>query len=106
MAQDRFVLTRAGYDKLKEEMDELQGRLKGEIDNYGDVHYSAFDPSPEEAAFVETKTTKEDTEQRIDHLKFVLDRAEVIEEDPDTTRVDPGERVTVWDLEAEEERQF
>lgn len=69
------------------------------------MNYST-DPSKEEAAYVDTKTDKEDTERRIDHLKLVLQQAQVMDEDPDLTTVDPGDRVTVWDFADGRMRQF
>jgi transcription elongation factor GreA len=36
----------------------------------------------------------------------VLDRADVRTEDPDSKRIDPGERVVVWDLDEKRERTF
>src|SRR5690606_13564640 len=44
--------------------------------------------------------------ERIGHLTFVLDRAQVQDKDPDPKRVDPGEEVVVWDVVARKERTF
>src|SRR5690606_5445333 len=43
---------------------------------------------------------------RINNLRHVLARAEVIDEDPDPDRVSPGDEVTVWDVEEQVERRF
>lgn len=106
MDSERFSLTRDGYEALKRELELLEARYKDQLANYGDVNYSAFDPTPAEASYVETKTEKEMTEERIGHLRFVLERAEVLEDDPDPQRVDPGDRVTVWDFATKQEQQF
>jgi transcription elongation factor GreA len=36
----------------------------------------------------------------------VLDQAEVLEEDPDLSRVDPGDQVTVWDFSEKGQQVF
>ncbi len=105
MAEERFFLTRAGYDALKRELEALKSRDQQQLADYASTLWTS-DPSPEEAAFVEAKVTKERTDERIGYLTLVLEHAEFIDEDPDPLRVDPGERVTVWDLDAREERQF
>src|SRR4051794_6049624 len=105
MAEERFVLTRAGYEELQRELAELEQREQGQLANYADVNYSS-DPSKEEAAFVETKVEKERTEERIGHLKLVLQNAQVVDEDPDPTTIDPGDRVTVWDFGERQTLQF
>src|SRR4051812_45720696 len=102
---DRFVLTRAGYEALKRELETLEARHAEELRNYADVNYSS-DPSKEEAAYFETKVTKEETGERIGYLKLVLQHAEIIDKDPDPARVDPGDRVTVWDFKERKPLQF
>jgi transcription elongation factor GreA len=106
MAEERFILTRAGYEALQRELQLLEDQYKEELAGYADTNYSYADSSPEEAANFETKTTKEETEERIGHLKLVLENAEIIDDDPDPTRVDPGDRVTVWDFSQRQPLQF
>lgn len=107
MADDaHFILTKQGYERLKSELASLEGEqneLRGEMEEI----YTAVDrTNDEEAADFEVRTHKEAVDQRIGHLKYVLERAEITYEDPHPTQIDPGERVTVWDLEAREERTF
>jgi transcription elongation factor GreA len=105
MQPERFTLTRDGYDALKRELEDLQRGYDEDQAEFADVNYSP-DPSKEEAAYVDTKTTKERTEERIGHLQYVLERAEIVDGDPDPKRVDPGDRVTVYDMEARKTQWF
>ncbi len=105
MVADRFTLTQAGYEALQRELQNLEAEHGQDQKNFDDVNYSS-DPSHEEAAYDDTKQTKEINEDRIEHLKTVLANAEVIGEDPDPTRVDPGDRVTVWDFTERQTLQF
>ena len=105
MAEERFHLTRDGYNLLKRELEVLERRYQEQAANFADVNYN-IDISKEEAAYFETRVMKEHTGERIEHLKYILQRAEVVDEDPDPLRVNPGERVTVWDFDTNEARQF
>jgi transcription elongation factor GreA len=105
MAEERFQLSPTGYDILKKELAALEAEYQEEFARYADAN-SDTDPSQEEAAYFETRTRKEHLEERIGHLKLVLTRADVLEDDPNPHGVDPGERVTVWDFNEERERAF
>jgi transcription elongation factor GreA len=105
MAEEQFVLSRAGYDILKQELAELEAEHQQRLAEFADVNYDV-DPSTEEAAYFDTRVMKEQVEERIGHLQLVLSRAEVIEDDPDPLRVDPGEQVTVWDFAEKCEQVF
>ncbi len=105
MAEERFYLTRDGYQQLRRELEMLERQYQEQLTNFADVN-SNSDTSKEEAADFETRVMKERTYERIGHLKLVLEHAEVVDEDPDPLRVNPGERVTVWDFDADEARQF
>jgi transcription elongation factor GreA len=107
MAEERFVLTRAGYEQLQDELKTLQERRQGAMDTFADMSdYWDIDPSPEEAAYVEARTTKEQLDERIGHLTLVLRHAEVVDDDADVSAVATGCRVTVWDVNEKRELQF
>ncbi len=107
MAEERFILTRAGYEALQRELKALQARRQGEMDEFADMSdYWDIDPSKEEAAYFDSRTTKEQLDERIGHLTLVLQHAQVMDDDPDPTRVDPGDRVTVWDFGENREQHF
>jgi len=105
MAQERVILSSTGYAVLQQELTDLEAehvRRQAEfVDTKDDV-----DPSQEEAAYFDRRVEKEHLEERIGHLKLVLDQAEVLEEDPDLSRVDPGDQVTVWDFSEKGQQVF
>ncbi len=104
MADERFTLTRAGYERLRRQLSLLEETQRGEIAEVAE----AFDDTDfgENAAFYDAVFDKDRLSARIDNLRYVLARAEVIDEDPDPNRVSPGNHVTVWDLEENEELSF
>ena len=106
MAVERFILTRQGYEDIKQELAALEEEQQERLNQMADVNNDMGEIVNEEAALFEVQTMKEHVDERIGHLRLVLDHAEVIDEDPDPHRVDPGDRVTVWDLETLEERVF
>lgn len=101
MAGERITLTRAGYDKLTQELAQLEEMQRGEIEQVAD----AFDDSDfgDNAVFYDAVFDKDRLTARINNLRHVLARADVIDEDPDPSRVSPGDTVTVWDMEEHEE---
>ncbi len=104
MPEDRIILTKAGYARLQRELDTLLGEESQEVaELLADVHE---DEAGEEATFYEALMTKERLDERIAYLRSILARAEVLEDDPDPDAVSPGNRVTVWDYEYEEEVVF
>src|SRR5258708_17285929 len=102
MAEERFTLTRAGYENLQRELQDMETRRQEELAALAEFDYTDLDTGREEAAYDETRETKEDIEQRIGHLKLVLENAEVIDEDPDPERINPGDRTIVWDYNERE----
>jgi len=106
MAEERFPLTRAGYETLKRELQDLETRHEQEVAALAEFDYTDLDSGRDEAAFDESTETKEDIEQRIGHLKLVLENAEVLDENPDPKRVNPGERAVVWDYTQRQMLQF
>src|SRR5690606_25859593 len=104
MVGDRIILTRAGYDQLTKELAQLEEMHQGEIEQVAD----SFDDSDfgDNAVFYDAVFDKDRLTARINNLRHVLARADVIDEDPDPDRVSPGDRVIVWDMEAQEELTF
>jgi len=107
MEDEQFILTRQGYERLKAELQEREAeqeeRREQLEDIYRDVDHQNND---EEAADFDVRTMKEFADERVGHLKFVLERAQVMDDDPDPRRVNEGHRVIVWDLLAHEEQTF
>jgi transcription elongation factor GreA len=105
MANERFVLTRAGYGVLQRELEDLLRKNTEEMaEQLADVHDDT--EFGEEATFFDVVMEKELLDQRIAHLRAVLARAEIVDEDPDPTRVDPGDRITAWDFAEKQEVSF
>ena len=106
MDDERFVLTRQGYERLLAELQEReseQEERRENLEEYEDIDRQNGD---EEAADFELHTSKEYADERVGHLKYVLERADVLDDDPDPLRINEGDRVIVWDLQAREEQTF
>ncbi len=106
MAEDRIILTKAGYEMLQRELEDLLGTASEEMaEQMREVHDDT--EFGEEATYHDIMAAKERLDSRIARLRRILQLAEVIgDEDPDPLRVDPGERVTVWDFSENEEVVF
>ena len=105
MANERFLLTRAGYELLERELEDLLRKSSEEMaEQLADVHDDT--EFGEEATFFDVVMEKELLDQRIAHVRTVLARAEILDEDPDPTRVDPGDRITAWDFTEKQEVTF
>ena len=78
MVGDRIILTRAGYDQLTKELAQLEEMRQGEIEQVAD----AFDDSDfgDNAVFYDAVFDKDRLTARINNLRHVLARAEVIDE--------------------------
>lgn len=105
MAEESFYLTKEGYANLERELQILVEEDRQKMaEQLKDVHEDT--EYGEEATFFDVVTAKERLEEKINYLRRVLARAEIIGEDRDPLRIDPGERVTVWDFETKEEVMF
>jgi transcription elongation factor GreA len=104
MAEERIVLTPAGFEQLQRELRMLEEMQQGEIEEVAE----AFDDTDfgENAVFYDLVFDKDRLFERIQNLRYVLGRAEVIDEDPDPNRVSPGNRVVLWDFASKEEVTF
>lgn len=106
--EEKFILTQEGYDNIKHQLEELEAREQDERDLLSDARNDSLggdDDDADVAANFETRTRKERTDEKIGHLRFILERAEIYE-DPDPDRINIGERVTLWDFENKEEFQL
>jgi transcription elongation factor GreA len=106
MTQQQFVLTKAGYEQLQLELADYEARRSGQAEEESDVQSDVDEQFPEEGAEFEARTMREFMDERIGNLKLILERAQVVEEDPDPRVVDPGDRVTVWSVSENEEFQY
>ncbi len=107
MDEERFILTRRGYERLRAELDQWEGAQQTRQDQLHEMTEDVdHNKDEEEAADFDAHTMKEFADQRVGHLKYVLERAQVIDQDPDPRRINVGDRVVVWDLGARAERSF
>jgi transcription elongation factor GreA len=106
MSIDRFTLTRQGFENLQRELAELTERQREMSEELIDYRREAGLQPDDEATEYESRVAKEYLDERIRELKTVLERAEVVDEDLDPHRVDLGDHVTLWDMEAHEEYSF
>jgi transcription elongation factor GreA len=106
MTTDTFALTLTGYERLKAELDALLAEQRELVDEMEDLYRDVDRNNDEEAADFDVRTRKEYVDQRVGHLQYVLERASVMDEDPDPQRINAGDRIIVWDVEAREELTF
>src|ERR1051325_9473743 len=99
--QEKFVLTQAGYDNIKRQLVELEADQKEKRDILSDSindRAGGEDADTDVGAEFDARIRKERTDERLGHLRFILERAEIYE-DPDPEKINVGERVTLWDFE-------
>jgi transcription elongation factor GreA len=106
VAAERFTLTRQGYERLMREFESLIERRDTYAEQLFDIRREAGLQPDDEATEYEARVQKEYLDQRIARLRDVLERAEVLDEDPDPQRIDLGDYVVLWDIEAREEFCF
>jgi transcription elongation factor GreA len=107
MAEEQFTLTQSGYDNLRHQLTELEARRAQTVPVFDDVDDDTGNLEGEEAgADYELRTRLEHIDERIGHIRFVLERAVIETEDPNPHKIDPGEEVVLWDFIDEREHTF
>ncbi|MCA9887334.1 MAG: GreA/GreB family elongation factor [Anaerolineae bacterium] len=97
MVEERMILTQVGYEKLANELTNLQVELREVIEELGDTH---DDEGVGDSAQYSLATERERLQERVDYLKHVINTAEVVDRAP-TDTVSVGNRITVEDSEGE-----
>ena len=101
----RLVVTREGLEKMKEELEYKETTEKMRIAEQLKVAISYGDLS-ENAEYDAAKNDQAALEQRINELKAMIENAVVVDESKiDTNTVNFGTRVTIVDLDDEDEEQ-
>ena len=101
----RLVVTREGLQKMKEELEYKETTEKMRIAEQLKVAISYGDLS-ENAEYDAAKNDQAALEQRIQELKAMIENAVVVDESKiDTNTVNFGTRVTIVDLDDEDEEQ-
>ena len=106
MEEKKNILTYAGLRKLEDELHDLKvnkrkevaGKIK-EAREQGDLSENAEDD--------DAKDEQRDIEARIEEIEKILKNAEVVVEDEvDSDKINIGCKVSVYDMEFEEEMEF
>ena len=98
-ADDKVVMTRYGYEKLKAELVSLRGDGRAEIAAKLE-EARAFGDLSENAEYHAAKEEQEKLENRVLQLEYQLSKAQIVEtEDIDTSVVSLGTTVTLADLD-------
>lgn len=98
-AEEKVVMTREGYDKLKAELVSLRGDGRSEIAAKLE-EARAFGDLSENAEYHAAKEEQEKLENRIMLLEYQLSKAQIVEdEDIDTSVASLGTTVTIKDLD-------
>ncbi len=103
---NKEILTQEGKDRLEEELVELKTNARKEVAQQIKEARALGDLS-ENAEYHAAKDRQGEIEDRITEIENILRNAEVIEEDSTMEgRVSPGQTVTVYDEEMEEEISY
>lgn len=106
MTKKNVFLTAEGLDKIETELDKLKSVKRKEIASRIKVALSFGDIS-ENSEYDEAKNEQAQLEERIAKLEDMLSHAVLIDEDEITTdKVSVGSKVTVKDLEYDEEMEY
>lgn len=102
---EKVQLTKEGFEQLKTELDHLE-KIQGPKNKERVKRARSFcdfnEDSEYEAALEEQRKIKE----RINELRYLLDQARIIKEEPSEYRVTLGSKVRVLDLVTEKQETF
>ena len=104
---EKFILTPEGYANIQQQLADLEADEKVERAQFVDAvndKAGGDDDDSDVAVEVDARARKERTNEKIGHLRFILERAEIYK-DARPDQIDVGERVTLWDFEDEQEVQ-
>ncbi|MBE5922208.1 MAG: transcription elongation factor GreA [Lachnospiraceae bacterium] len=104
--EKKNILTYAGLTKLENELQELKVVKRKEVAQKIKEAREQGDLS-ENAEYDAARDEQRDIEARIEELEKILKNVEVVDEDEiDTDKISVGCKVTVYDLEFDEEVEF
>ena len=105
MAEQQFVMTKAGYEETKEKLRYLQIVKREEIVKRIQEARSHGDLS-ENAEYEAARNEQAANEGEIERLTYVVKNAVILEENEDTSSVHIGSKVLVYDEEFDEEVEY
>lgn len=104
--EKKNILTYAGLTKLEEELHDLKVNRRKEVSGKIKEAREQGDLS-ENAEYDAAKDEQRDIEARIEEIEKILKNAEVVVEDEvDANKINVGCKVSVYDMEFDEEMQF
>lgn len=104
--EKKNILTYAGLTKLEEEIHDLKVNRRKEVAGKIKEAREQGDLS-ENAEYDAAKDEQRDIEARIEEIEKILKNAEVvIEDEVDANKINVGCKVSVYDMEFDEEMQF
>ena len=105
-AEKKNIMTYAGLKKLEDELHDLKVNRRQEVAQKIKEAREQGDLS-ENAEYDAAKDEQRDIEARIEELEKILKNAEVIDEDEvGVDKINVGCKVTLYDIEYDEEMQF
>ena len=105
MDNSKTLLTQSGFKKLQDELEHLKFNRRKEIAEKIKEARAQGDLS-ENAEYDAAKDEQRDIEARIEEIEGILKNADVVEETLDDDRVNIGCKVTILDIEFDEEMVF
>ncbi|MDD7740575.1 MAG: transcription elongation factor GreA [Fusicatenibacter sp.] len=106
MEEKKNILTYAGLKKLEDELHDLKVNRRKEVAGKIKEAREQGDLS-ENAEYDAAKDEQRDIEARIEEIEKILKNAEVVVEDEvDADKINVGCKVTVYDMEFDEEMDF
>lgn len=106
MEEKKNILTYAGLRKLEDELHDLKVNKRKEVAGKIKEAREQGDLS-ENAEYDAAKDEQRDIEARIEEIEKILKNAEVVVEDEvDSDKINIGCKVSVYDMEFEEEMEF
>jgi transcription elongation factor GreA len=105
MVEENYQLTKEGYERLKKEKDELKKKLMGEIADRIKEARELGDLS-ENSEYEEAKNEQGRIDSRIKEIEYILEHAEIIEDQSDNSEVRLGKVVKIYDFKLKKETEF
>ncbi|MDO4778760.1 MAG: transcription elongation factor GreA [Tissierellia bacterium] len=105
MIEEKVLLTKEGYEKLKTELEYLVTQKRGEVSEKIKIARGFGDLS-ENAEYDEAKAEQASVEERIKELENQIENAEIIQKkdnDSDVKKVNIGDTVKILDLKKDKE---
>ena len=102
MKEQETILTKEGYEKLKEELEYLKNDKRNEVAERIKIAISFGDLS-ENSEYEDAKREQAHLEGRIADLEKSLSRVKIIEEKPDSQRVKLGSKIKVRNIDTNDE---